>query len=93
MFILCKVKVDFLCLFLPSSVKSWVRKDSGLSKLSKLYVANVNRSDSGLYTCSLGRYGNATVFVSVLNGNLLFIHFNQIRTRSVKTALHVISNA
>ncbi|CAG7825379.1 unnamed protein product [Allacma fusca] len=50
------------------SVKSWVRKDFGLSKLSKLYVANVNKSDSGLYTCSLGRYGNATVFVSVLNG-------------------------
>ncbi|OXA53045.1 Leucine-rich repeats and immunoglobulin-like domains protein 1 [Folsomia candida] len=47
------------------SVKSWVQKESGFSKLSKLYVANVNSNDSGWYTCSMGRFGNATVYVSI----------------------------
>ena len=47
------------------SVKSWEQKESGYSKLSKLYVANVNNHDSGLYTCSMGKVRNATVFVSV----------------------------
>lgn len=77
--------------FVSLSVKSWVRKDFGRSKLSKLYVANVNRNDSGWYTCSMGRYGNATVFVSILNGNgngIIFILY-EIKYNNI-TSPHVI---
>lgn len=36
--------------------------------LSRLYIANANRHDSGNYTCALGDFAKATVAVHVLNG-------------------------
>lgn len=36
--------------------------------VSRLYIANANRSDSGNYTCSLGDTAKTTIAVHVLNG-------------------------
>lgn len=36
--------------------------------LSRLYIANANRHDSGNYTCALGDFAKTTVAVHVLNG-------------------------
>lgn len=36
--------------------------------VSRLYIANANRHDSGNYTCALGDFAKATVAVHVLNG-------------------------
>jgi hypothetical protein len=36
--------------------------------VSRLYVANANRLDSGNYTCSLGESAKTTIAVHVLNG-------------------------
>jgi hypothetical protein len=36
--------------------------------VSRLYVANANRFDSGNYTCSLGESAKTTIAVHVLNG-------------------------
>lgn len=36
--------------------------------VSKLYIANANRNDSGNYTCSLGETAQTTIAVHVLNG-------------------------
>lgn len=38
--------------------------------MSRLYIANANRYDSGNYTCALADIAQATVSVHVLNGNL-----------------------
>lgn len=37
--------------------------------MSRLYIANANRYDSGNYTCALADIAQATVAVHVLNGN------------------------
>lgn len=36
--------------------------------VSRLYIANANRYDSGNYTCSLGDTAKTTIAVHVLNG-------------------------
>lgn len=36
--------------------------------VSKLYIANANKNDSGNYTCSLGETAQTTIAVHVLNG-------------------------
>lgn len=36
--------------------------------VSKLYIANANRNDSGNYSCSLGETAQTTIAVHVLNG-------------------------
>lgn len=36
--------------------------------VSRLYIANANRHDSGNYTCALGDFAKVTVSVHVLNG-------------------------
>lgn len=45
--------------------------------VSRLYIANANRQDSGNYTCSLADVALTTVAVHVLNGKLI-IHFSTI---------------
>lgn len=37
--------------------------------ISRLYIANANRLDSGNYTCALAEVAQATVLVHVLNGS------------------------
>lgn len=37
--------------------------------MSRLYIANANRYDTGNYTCALADIAQATVAVHVLNGN------------------------
>lgn len=56
------------------SVKSEVRRND--FAVSKLYVANVNKNDSGSYTCAMAKFGKATVLVSVLNGKFNNITFS-----------------
>ena len=41
--------------------------------VSRLYIANANRHDSGNYTCALGDFAKATVAVHVLNGKCCFV--------------------
>lgn len=53
-FVLCSVKTDMH----PGRA------------VSRLYIANANRHDSGNYTCALGDFAKATVAVHVLNGKL-----------------------
>lgn len=40
--------------------------------VSRLYIANANRHDSGNYTCALGDFAKVTVAVHVLNGKSKF---------------------
>lgn len=47
--------------------------------MSRLYIANANRYDSGNYTCALADIAQATVSVHVLNGNLAW---NQYRKKT-----------
>lgn len=42
--------------------------------VSRLYIANANRSDSGNYTCSLGDTAKTTIAVHVLNGMWFIQH-------------------
>lgn len=39
--------------------------------VSRLYIANANRLDSGNYTCAIGDFARVTVAVHVLNGKFL----------------------
>lgn len=41
--------------------------------VSRLYIANANRHDSGNYTCAIGDFAKVTVAVHVLNGKLSYI--------------------
>lgn len=52
-------------LFFIKSVKT--NLNSG-GAVSRLYIANANRYDSGNYTCSLGDSAKTTIAVHVLNG-------------------------
>lgn len=54
-----------LCASVLCSVKSDL--STGRS-VSRLFIANANRQDSGNYTCALGDYVKATVAVHVLAG-------------------------
>ena len=36
--------------------------------MSRLYIANANKADSGNYTCSLAEVASTTIAVHVLNG-------------------------
>jgi len=40
--------------------------------MSRLYIANANKQDSGNYTCSLAEVASTTIAVHVLNGKLYF---------------------
>ena len=68
-FVLCLLR----CVFLHS-VKT--NLNSG-GAVSKLYIANANRNDSGNYTCLLGETAQTTIAVHVLNGmyGLLVIYY------------------
>lgn len=54
--------------------------------VSRLYIANANRHDSGNYTCAIGDFAKVTVAVHVLNGKLnnIFL-FRKIRFFSLST--------
>ena len=41
--------------------------------VSRLYIANANRHDSGNYTCAIGDFAKVTVAVHVLNGKFTFL--------------------
>lgn len=56
----------FLLLFYSASVKTDLLTGGAMSRL---YIANANRYDSGNYTCALADIAQATVAVHVLNGN------------------------
>lgn len=43
--------------------------------VSRLYIANANRHDSGNYTCAIGDFAKVTVAVHVLNGKFVFLFF------------------
>ena len=63
----------YLFLFLVHSVKSEVRNDFGIFvTTSRLLIANLNVQETGFYSCSMGTFGKATVFVSVVNGKLRY---------------------
>lgn len=47
------------------SVKTDLRAGGAISRL---YIANANRRDSGNFTCALAEVTQATVLVHVLNG-------------------------
>lgn len=47
--------------------------------VSKLYIANANRNDSGNYTCSLGETAQTTIAVHVLNGMYGLIRYLLLR--------------
>lgn len=47
------------------SVKTDLIQDKAVSRL---YIANANRHDSGNYTCAIGDFARVTVAVHVLNG-------------------------
>jgi hypothetical protein len=59
----------FLLFYLFHSVKT--NLNSG-GAVSRLYIANANRHDSGNYTCSLGDTAKTTIAVHVLNGGWRF---------------------
>lgn len=42
---------------------------------STLFIAKINKSDSGNYTCSISEYQNYTIVVHILNGKLFIFHF------------------
>lgn len=42
--------------------------------VSRLYIANANRNDSGNYSCALGDFARVTVSVHVLNGEYKCIY-------------------
>lgn len=61
----------FLFLFLSLSFCNSVKTDLHTGKaVSRLYIANANRHDSGNYTCAIGDFAKVTVAVHVLNGKL-----------------------
>ncbi|KAG5682189.1 hypothetical protein PVAND_011557 [Polypedilum vanderplanki] len=43
---------------------------NSMGAVSRLYIANANKNDSGNYTCSLGDSAQTTITVHVLNGDL-----------------------
>lgn len=45
--------------------------------VSRLYIANANRQDSGNYTCALGDFAKTTVAVHVLTGEFFFFYNNK----------------
>lgn len=53
--------------------------------VSRLYIANANRHDSGNYTCAIGDFAKVTVAVHVLNGklNTFFIPTNLLEIKYV----------
>nr|CAD7575681.1 unnamed protein product [Timema californicum] len=53
------------CLQVSTSVKTEV---SSVGAMSRLYIANANKHDSGNYTCSLADVASATIAVHVLDG-------------------------
>lgn len=63
----CDNKNNFLIFFYVCrySVKTDLHTGGALSRL---YIANANRHDSGNYTCALGDFAKTTVAVHVLNG-------------------------
>lgn len=69
--ILNNVSLFFLlfCLYLRISVKTDLHSGKAVSRL---YIANANRHDSGNYTCAIGDFAKVTVAVHVLNGKLSF---------------------
>lgn len=63
-FLNIKIKLYFISFYIRS-VKT--NLNSG-GAVSRLYIANANRHDSGNYTCSLGDSAKTTIAVHVLNG-------------------------
>lgn len=57
--------VNVLILICRFSVKTDLHTGRAVSRL---YIANANRHDSGNYTCALGDFAKVTVSVHVLNG-------------------------
>lgn len=57
--------IDDLILICRFSVKTDLHTGKAVSRL---YIANANRHDSGNYTCALGDFAKVTVSVHVLNG-------------------------
>ena len=43
--------------------------------VSRLYIANANKKDSGNYSCALADIAATTISVHVLNGKLIFTRF------------------
>lgn len=59
----------------PFRWRNSVKTDLHTGKaVSRLYIANANRHDSGNYTCAIGDFAKVTVAVHVLNG-LYFCYF------------------
>jgi hypothetical protein len=44
-----------------------------MGAVSRLYIANANKNDSGNYTCSLGESAQTTIAVHVLNGTVFIL--------------------
>lgn len=51
--------------------------------ISRLYIANANRRDSGNFTCALAEVAQATVLVHVLNGNSRPVGKNTLNTNGL----------
>lgn len=60
------------CFFLSHSVKTNL---NSMGAVSRLYIANANRNDSGNYTCSLGESAQTTISVHVLNGKIKYYFY------------------
>lgn len=57
--------LKIFCFSIFDSVKTDLHTGKAVSRL---YIANANRNDSGNYSCALGDFAKVTVSVHVLNG-------------------------
>lgn len=65
----------YCCFFFFYSVKTDMLPGRALSRL---YIANANRHDTGNYTCMLGNDITGTVIVHVLNGLYTYANILQL---------------
>lgn len=61
-------KFYFIFCYFNFSVKTNLKPGGAVSRL---YIANANRHDSGNYTCTLADIAQTTVMVHVLSGKLV----------------------
>jgi hypothetical protein len=81
-----KTKIEFI--FFLFSVKTDLNPGGAVSRL---YIANANRQDSGNYSCALAEIAQTTVMVHVLNGKIFFIYvfFNVVFYNSCENIVSV----
>lgn len=60
--------------------------------VSRLYIANANRQDSGNYTCSLADVALTTVAVHVLNGKLVSRFSNKFRVSFLTSQVNLLNS-